>query len=386
MLKLLPILFSVVISIANVNIFEIEGIFSSGHINALERYVEESKDGQQDLFIVQYNASDINLNSVEDLEVILNSIDIPKAIWVGPNKREVKMSILKNFDFVGLSPGTVVTNDEGVMAFGSICESNTCSGSDVLIDAEEGIYQGYLVVGSIGAFVERLGSQDITSRLRPMSLSFNLSSEEIDQIRFIKPSLFERFYIAISNPVFAYLFFALGFALIGLELFAIGPGLMAFIGALLISFSSMTFYEYGLNYSGLIIFLASFLIFIKVLSRGFFGLLGITALIILHSSSLIMFSDYLLQINHFLLVGSSLAIAFFYYIAIPTVIRSRLTTDTSAMSSLVNSEVTLLEIISNNQALVKLNGKKLVVGTNKSNSYILKNEYQLFEEDGKLII
>jgi len=386
MLKLLPILFSVVISIANVNIFEIEGIFSSGHINALERYVEESKDDQQDLFIVQYNASDINLNSVEDLEVILNSIDIPKAIWVGPNKREVKMSILKNFDFVGLSPGTVVTNDEGVMAFGSICESNTCSGSDVLIDAEEGIYQGYLVVGSIGAFVERLGSQDITSRLRPMSLSFNLSSEEIDQIRFIKPSLFERFYIAISNPVFAYLFFALGFALIGLELFAIGPGLMAFIGALLISFSSMTFYEYGLNYSGLIIFLASFLIFIKVLSRGFFGLLGITALIILHSSSLIMFSDYLLQINHFLLVGSSLAIAFFYYIAIPTVIRSRLTTDTSAMSSLVNSEVTLLEIISNNQALVKLNGKKLVVGTNKSNSYILKNEYQLLEEDGKLII
>tara|TARA_A100001011_G_scaffold4868_1_gene5611 strand:+ start:53 stop:1213 length:1161 start_codon:yes stop_codon:yes gene_type:complete len=386
MLKLLPILFSVVISIANVNIFEIEGIFSSGHINALERYVEESKDDQQDLFIVQYNASDINLNSVEDLEVILNSIDIPKAIWVGPNKREVKMSILKNFDFVGLSPGTVVTNDEGVMAFGSICESNTCSGSDVLIDAEEGIYQGYLVVGSIGAFVERLGSQDITSRLRPMSLSFNLSSEEIDQIRFIKPSLFERFYIAISNPVFAYLFFALGFALIGLELFAIGPGLMAFIGALLISFSSMTFYEYGLNYSGLIIFLASFLIFIKVLSRGFFGLLGITALIILHSSSLIMFSDYLLQINHFLLVGSSLAIAFFYYIAIPTVIRSRLTTDTSAMSSLVNSEVTLLEIITNNQALVKLNGKKLVVGTNKSNSYILKNEYQLLEEDGKLII
>ena len=386
MLKLLPILFSVVINIANVNMFEIEGIFSSGHINALERYVEESKDDQQDFFIVQYNASDINLNSVEDLEVILNSIDIPKAIWVGPNKREVKMSILKNFDFVGLSPGTVVTTDEGFMAFGSICESNTCSGSDVLIDAEEGIYQGYLVDGSIGAFVERLGSQDITSRLRPMSLSFNLSSEEIDQIRFIKPSLFERFYIAISNPVFTYLFFALGFALIGLELFAIGPGLMAFIGALLISFSSMTFYEYGLNYSGLIIFLASFLIFIKVLSRGFFGLLGITALIILHSSSLIMFSDYLLQINHFLLVGSSLAIAFFYYIAIPTVIRSRLTTDTSAMSSLVNSEVTLLEIISNNQALVKLNGKKLVVATNKSNSYILKNEYQLLEEDGKLII
>jgi phosphate starvation-inducible membrane PsiE len=99
-----------------------------------------------------------------------------------------------------------------------------------------------------------------------------------------------------------------------------------------------------------------------------------------------MFSNYLLQVNHFLLAGSSLVIAFFYYIAIPTVIRSRLTTDTSAMSSLVNSEVILLELINNNQALVKLNGKKLVVETSKNNSYILKNEYELLEEDGKLII
>ena len=59
---------------------------------------------------------------------------------------------------------------------------------------------------------------------------------------------------------------------------------------------------------------------------------------------------------------------------------------TSAMSSLVNSEVILLELINNNQALVKLNGKKLVVETSKNNSYILKNEYELLEEDGKLII
>mgnify|MGYP003332908883 CR=1 FL=1 len=75
----------------------------------------------------------------------------------------------------------------------------------------------------------------------------------------------ERFYISISNPFFTYLFFALGFALLGLELFAIGPGLMAFIGALLIGFSSITFTEFGLNYYGLILFFISFLIFIKVL-------------------------------------------------------------------------------------------------------------------------
>ena len=386
MIKLLPILFLTVINTVNVNIFEIEGIFSSGHINALERYVEDRSEGEKNLFVVQYNASDVNVNSIDELQIIINNIDTPKAIWVGPNKREVDLSILRNFDYVGLSPGTIITNNKGPGLFETICEINTCTNNDVLVTAEEGIYKDFLIVGSIGAFVENIGSQEISSRIRQISLSFDLSSEEINQIRFIKPSLFERFYIAISNPVFTYLFFALGFALIGLELFAIGPGLMAFNGALLIAFSSMTFHEYNLNYIGLLIFFVSFLMFIKVLSRGFFGPLGLVALIVMHGSSLIMFSNYLLRINHFLLFGSSLIIAFFYFVAIPTVIRSRLTTDTSAMSSLVNSQVTLLELINNNQALVRLNGKKIVVDRVENNSYTLKNEYKLVEEDGKLII
>ena len=386
MLKLLPILFMAALNTVNVNIFEIEGIFSSGHINAIERYIEDNSKGEENFFVVQYNASDVNLNSIDELHNILKNMDAPKAIWVGPNKREVDLSLLRNFDFVGLSPGTIITNNEGPGLFETICDTNTCTNNDVLITAEEGIYNDYLIVGSMGAFVENIGSQEIPSRIRQISLSFDLSSEEINQIRFIKPSLFERFYIAISNPVFTYLFFALGFALIGLELFAIGPGLMAFNGALLIAFSSMTFQEYNLNYIGLLIFLVSFLMFIKVLSRGFFGPLGVTALIVMHSSSLIMFSDYLLRINHFLLFGSSSIIAFFYFIAIPTVIRSRLTTDTSAMSSLVNSKVILVELINNNQALVRLNGKKIVVDRIENNSYTIKNEYKLVEEDGKLII
>lgn len=386
MLKLLPILLSTVVNIANVNIFEIEGIFSSGHINALERYIEEVEQEENNLLIIQYNASDVNENSIIELKKILAKIDIPKAIWVGPNKTDIDISILKNFDYIGLSPGTTITTKEGFNALGEICKINSCDDEVAIVTAEEGIYRDYLVVGSIGAFVENLGSQDISSILRPISLSFNLSSDEIDQIRFIKPSLFERFYISISNPVFTYLFFALGFALIGLELFAIGPGLMAFIGALLISFSSMTFNEYNLSYLGLLIFLASFLLFIKVLSRGYFGSLGLVALLILHSSAIVMFYNYELKINQFLLIGASSVIAFFYYIAIPTVIRSRLTTDTSAMTSLVNSEVVLLELINNNQALVRLDGKKLVVERVENKSYNLKDEYKLLEEDGKLII
>ena len=400
MLKLLPILFFAAVNVTQISIFEIEGIFSSGHVNAMERYFDENKVDEDDLFIVQYNANDVNQESILKLGEILESVTIPKAIWVGPNKTEINAELLKGFDYVGLSPGSLITNisyNTNENLFNpKQCLINTCtstldqqpSNSSMLVTGEEGIYEGYMIVGSIGAFIEKLGMEDITSNLdNPVKIiNFDINSTSIEEIKFIKPSLAERFYISISNPLFTYMFFGLGFALIGLELFAIGPGIMALIGALLISFSSMTFDEFGLNYYGLVIFLISFIMYIKILSRGYFGFLGIGSFLILHSSCLIMFNNYELKINQFLMFGCSVMLAFFYFIAIPTVIRSRLTTDTSAMSSLSGKKVKVIETLSEKQVLVKLDDKTIVVNKNDDKSFEVLQDAFLSEEDGKLSI
>jgi len=378
MLKLLPILFFAAVNITQISIFEIDGIFSNGHINAIERYINENELNESDLFVIQYNASDTSSNSISELQEILKSIKTPKAIWVGPNKTTVDSGLLKSFDYVGLSPGTTIINK--------------LSSNEFAITSQEGIYEGYMVVGSIGAFIENLGSEEIVSNLTQEDrgsfnvVSFDINSDDINEIKFIKPSLYERFYISISNPFFTYLFFALGFALLGLELFAIGPGLMAFIGALLIGFSSITFTEFGINYYGLIIFLTSFIIFIKILARGYFGPLGVVAFSILHLSSVVMFSNYQLEISNFMMIFGSFVISFFYFVAIPTVIRSRLTTDTSAMSSFKGSTVKITEFLSENRALVQFQKNKLVVEMHDKQPYELNEEVELTEIDGKLSI
>ncbi len=378
MIKLLPILFFAAVNITQISIFEIDGIFSDGHINAIERYINENELNQSDLFVVQYNASDTSNDSLVELQKILKSIETPKAIWVGPNKTTVDSGLLKSFDYVGISPGTTIINK--------------FSSNEFALTNQEGIYEGYMVVGSIGAFIENLGSEDIVSNITLEDrgsfdvVSFDINSDDINEIKFIKPSLYERFYISISNPFFTYLFFALGFALLGLELFAIGPGLMAFIGALLIGFSSITFTEFGLNYYGLIIFLSSFIIFIKILARGYFGPLGLVAFSILHLSSVIMFSNYQIEINNFLMIFGSVMIAFFYFVAIPTVIRSRLTTDTSAMSSFRGSKVKIIDLLSENRALVQFQKNKFVVEIQDKQRYELNEEVKVTEIDGKLSI
>ena len=378
MLKLLPILFFAAVNISQISIFEIDGIFSNGHINAIQRYVDENDLRESNLFVIQYNASDTSENSVTELQELLKDIKTPKAIWVGPNETTVDAGLLKSFDYVGISPGTTIINK--------------LSNNEFEFLDQEGIYEGYMVVGSIGAFIENLGSENIISNLTslegstPGIVSFDINSDDINEIKFVKPSLYERFYISISNPFFTYLFFALGFALLGLELFAIGPGLMAFIGALLIGFSSMTFTEFGLNYYGLILFLISFVIFIKILARGYFGLLGIAAFSILHISSIVMFMNYQLEINNFLMIFCSAIISFFYFVAIPTVIRSRLTTDTSAMSSFEGSTVKILKMLGDSKALVQFERNNFVVEIQNNQTFQLDQEVEVTEIDGKLSI
>ena len=378
MLKLLPILFFAAVNISQISIFEIDGIFSKGHINAIQRYVDENDLRESNLFVIQYNATDTSENSVTELQELLKDIKTPKAIWVGPNETIVDAGLLKSFDYVGISPGTTIINK--------------LSNNEFEFLDQEGIYEGYMVVGSIGAFIENLGSENIISNLTslegstPGIVSFDINSDDINEIKFVKPSLYERFYISISNPFFTYLFFALGFALLGLELFAIGPGLMAFIGALLIGFSSMTFTEFGLNYYGLILFLISFVIFIKILARGYFGLLGIAAFSILHISSIVMFMNYQLEINNFLMIFCSAIISFFYFVAIPTVIRSRLTTDTSAMSSFGGSTVKILKMLGDSKALVQFERNNFVVEIQNNQTFQLDQEVEVTEIDGKLSI
>jgi len=264
------------------------------------------------------------------------------------------------------------------------CSLHTCDISEkkITIVDEEGIFNDYLVVGSIGAFLENINNSESFSN----DVQLSIKEDTFEAINFLKPSLMERFYISISEPIFTYMFFVLGFALIGLELFAIGPGIMAFIGGLLVIVSSLPFQEFGISYIGIAIFLIAYLIYIKILSRGYFSVLGVVAFGILVLSSIVMFSDYVINVNKFLLGFISIGLAFFYFVAIPTVIRSRLTTDTSAMTSYVDAEAIFIKQLDGSAVLVSVDEKQIRVESDSEVKYTEGQSYKIQENDGNLTI
>ena len=385
MINIISSVVLLVISISQLNIFEIDGVFSSAHVRSIERHIEETQYTENDLLVIQYSSTKYSEKAVSDFEKLITDKNFVKAMWVGPYSIEIDYAITTGFDILGYVPGTKIINVPFTKELqDKFCSLHSCniSKQEITIVDEEGIFNDYLVVGSIGAFLENINDSESFSN----DVQLSIKEDTFETINFLKPSLMERFYISISEPIFTYMFFVLGFALIGLELFAIGPGIMAFIGGLLILISSLPFQEFGINYLGIGIFLVAYLIYLKILSRGYFSALGFLAFGILVISSIVMFSDYVINVNKYLLGFISIGLAFFYFIAIPTVIRSRLTTDTSAMTSFVDTEAVFLKKLDGNAVLVDVNKNKIRVESDIEKKYIEGNSYKIQENDGNLTI
>ena len=385
MINIISSVVLLVISISQLNIFEIDGVFSSAHVRSIERHIEETQYKENDLLVIQYSSTKYSEKAVSDFEKLITDKNFVKAMWVGPYSIEIDYAITTGFDILGYVPGTKIINVPFTKELqDKFCSLHSCniSKQEITIVDEEGIFNDYLVVGSIGAFLENINDSESFSN----DVQLSIKEDTFETINFLKPSLMERFYISISEPIFTYMFFVLGFALIGLELFAIGPGIMAFIGGLLILISSLPFQEFGINYLGIGIFLVAYLIYLKILSRGYFSALGFLAFGILVISSIVMFSDYVINVNKYLLGFVSIGLAFFYFIAIPTVIRSRLTTDTSAMTSFVDTEAVFLKKLDGNAVLVDVNENKIRVESDIEKKYIEGNSYKIQENDGNLTI
>ena len=385
MINIISSVVLLVISISQLNIFEIDGVFSSAHVRSIERHIEETQYTQNDLLVIQYSSTKYSEKAVADFEKLITNKNFVKAMWVGPYSIEIDYAITTGFDILGYVPGTKIINVPFSKELqDKFCSLHSCdiSKQEITIVDEEGIFNDYLVVGSIGAFLENINDSESFSN----DVQLSIKEDTFQTINFLKPSLMERFYISISEPIFTYMFFVLGFALIGLELFAIGPGIMALIGGLLILVSSLPFQEFGINYLGIGIFLVAYLIYLKILSRGYFSVLGFLAFGILVLSSVVMFSDYVINVNKYLLGFISIGLAFFYFVAIPTVIRSRLTTDTSAMTSFVDTEAVFIKKLDGSAVLVDVNENKIRVESDPEKIYIDGNSYKIQENDGNLTI
>ena len=117
MINIISSVVLLVISISQLNIFEIDGVFSSAHVRSIERHIEETQYTQNDLLVIQYSSTKYSEKAVADFEKLITNKNFVKAMWVGPYSIEIDYAITTGFDILGYVPGTKSNSDENLEKF-----------------------------------------------------------------------------------------------------------------------------------------------------------------------------------------------------------------------------------------------------------------------------
>ena len=83
MINIISSIALLVISVSQLNIFEIDGVFSSAHVRSIERHIDETQYSQNDLLVIQYSSTKYSEKAVSDFEKLIINQDFVKAITYG---------------------------------------------------------------------------------------------------------------------------------------------------------------------------------------------------------------------------------------------------------------------------------------------------------------
>ena len=87
MINIISSVVLLVISISQLNIFEIDGVFSSAHVRSIERHIEETQYTQNDLLVIQYSSTKYSEKAVADFEKLITCL-----LYTSPSPRDQRGS------------------------------------------------------------------------------------------------------------------------------------------------------------------------------------------------------------------------------------------------------------------------------------------------------
>ena len=230
-----------------VDVLQVSGLVDSIVADEIERAIERAVDGDAQAIILQINskASVIGRDRMRDLYELIDTAEIPVAIWVGPSGARATglvAQLLSAADATGMAPGarigrTGVPLDESV-DFGAATEllqTETLGFQDArqqgalkLEISDEGAPTIRNMVFALDGLV--VDGVELDTAIETLNDDGSVSND-ITVVRFQKLGLFNQLFHTAASPPVAYLFLVIGLALLVFELFTAGIGVAGLVGA-----------------------------------------------------------------------------------------------------------------------------------------------------------
>lgn len=320
-----------------IDVIDVSGPLDSSALEFMIGSIGAAAEDGQELAVLQINSrAALDEALLEELEDLVSNPPLPLAVWLGPAPARAfggVARLVETAPVVAAAPGTLIGRQDPAIA-----GEGRASGSDVLAEDTEIQLQP-----SIRQYLQSLDGQSLPTIDGEVVVSTLVEFEEsgndgltLRTVTFRNPGLITRFFRLAATPEAAFFFLVVGLTLVTFEFYALGPGVAAGVAALSLWLASWGIVNLPVRPLALATTILGWVLLTTAYQRG--GVLFLTS-----SGAVALQLGGMFYVNGsgqidprwWLILLSVLAALFFFLLAMPTVQRSRLSTQTIGRESLV---------------------------------------------------
>lgn len=324
-----------------IDVIDVSGPLDASALDFMSDSIDNAAEIGQELAVLQVNSRAVlAFDAWERLAVVVSNPPLPVAVWVGPAPATAfgfasELPLMVSHS--AIAPGSVIGRSEpGVLG-------ETLGRSDEEIPASQ---TGLDLQPALRQYLQDLDGATFQTAEGPVTVS---TIEEfgdgvtVKTTTLRKPGFTTRFFRLAVNPEAAFFFLAIGLTIAVFEFYALGPGVAAGVASISLILGGWGLVTLPTNWWAVAVIVAGFATLVTAYQRG--GILGMTfvgaALLQVGGMFLI---DGAGQIDPrwWLILPSVLGVLFFFLLAMPTVQRARLSTETIGRDSLIGESGTAL--------------------------------------------
>lgn len=324
-----------------IDVVDVSGPLDEAALEFMIDAIGDATATGQELVVLQVDSKAVlDGDSFDTLYKLVQNPPVPVAVWLGPAPAAAYggaglLTLIA--DPAAAAPGStlgildpVVTGGDHAVPPGAgnlATETSPVEGLDLELQP------------SLRQFLQELDGESAPTSNGPVTLATVEPFEggvTVKPVTFRKPDLITRFFRLAVTPEAAFFFLVIGLSLVTFEFFALGPGVASAVAAVSLLLGGWGIVTLPVRWwaVGLVV-LGWFLLTSAYQKGGFVVMTAAGAIVLQTAGTFLVAGSGQIDSRWWLILPSVLAVLFFFLIAMPTVQRSRLSTETIGRDSLI---------------------------------------------------
>lgn len=325
-----------------IDVIDVSGPLDASALSFISDSIEDGAAIGQELAVIQLNSRAVlDGEEFDRLAGLVESPPLPVAVWVGPAPAFAFGAAATLPELA--SHAAIAPNGSVMGHFEPAILGESPGRSDEEIPAED---TGLDLEPAVRQFLQHLDGATFDTDNGPVEVS---TLEEfgdgvtLKTPTFRKPGLATRFFRLAVTPEAAFFFLVIGITIAVFEFYALGPGVAAAVASLSLVLGGWGLVTLPTNWWALCLVLAGFVALVAAYQLGGIWVMTLVGALLLQAGGMFLI-DGAGQIDPrwWLVLPSVLGVLFFFLLAMPTVSRARLSTETIGRETLIGERGTAL--------------------------------------------